>query len=420
MRLVRINSDTRRRVSATRKNYEVNIAEGWNDSKFVPHDVLRQYRGLMNATEQELTEMTDLRRAQVIQNMTEAITKFKIMVLHTNNLAQQFLDVVAEGGNWKMEEDKGETASEELVKLMKLYPFKDQPEIEEEEEDEFDDNIISRLNQSASVGRLIESADDNIEIVVDRDSLDSEVLGEQTNEWNKDVGSHLNGGGRGRGSRGRGKRGRRSMSRGRGRGRSLMSFGFAGSKKKVRLTFHVVRTLVSTALTPYAGYYFSPAYGYDVDPAIGSTAQPGFTEWGVFDRKYRLLRSKIITRFTNTDPAVPASVFLLPINFVPTFTSTATINSYLSQPVSKTANLGLATGDSGKILSKVMTVAGFGGARYLGVEDDYCALTSGGAPVNQLYWALGMQTNTSANVGVYVDIEIISTYEFYEVSTLSV
>jgi len=183
------------------------------------------------------------------------------------------------------------------------------------------------------------------------------------------------------------------------------------------LTFHVVHVFVTTALTPFAGTYYIPTYAYDIDPSIGSTAVPFFTELGAIERKYRVKGSRAKAHFSNTD-LPPASCFLVPVNYVPTFGSTGVINSYFSNPFAKVGLCGPSTGSSNCSLSNSATTAGFSASKYTGTEDEYCAQTSGAAPpVNNWYWALGVQTNVSANAGVYVDLVLEIDILFYEPST---
>lgn len=183
------------------------------------------------------------------------------------------------------------------------------------------------------------------------------------------------------------------------------------------LTFHVVHLFVTTALAPYNGTYYIPTYAYDIDPSLGSTAVPFFTELGAIERKYRVEKSRAKAHFSNTD-LTPASCFLVPVNYLPTFGSTSLINSYMSNPFCKVGVVGPSTGDSNCSLTCSASTAGFAASKYTGTEDGYCAQTSGAAPpVNNWYWALGVQTNVSANAGVYVDLVLEIDILFYEPST---
>ncbi len=167
----------------------------------------------------------------------------------------------------------------------------------------------------------------------------------------------------------------------------------------------------------FANVRYQPTYAYDIDPTLGSTAMPFFTEMGTLYRYYRVLSSRIVVHFSNKEN-FSTIVYLCAVNFDPT-ANTSTYQNYLSNPVSRHHVVGPATGNGIGTLQSSQTTNGFSGSKWLGDADPYSARTNGtgGAPANNWYWLVGCRSdgNTfTANNGVFCDITIHIRLCFFE------
>jgi len=161
-----------------------------------------------------------------------------------------------------------------------------------------------------------------------------------------------------------------------------------------------------------------PTFCYDIDPNIGSTAMPFFSEIMTLYRFYRTLKSKISVHFGSLEGGFNVNAWICPCNFDPT-TNVASYQKFLSNPLCKTAILGSALGESTKTITHHATTDGFAGSRWNGMSDAYTALGSGGAPSNNWWWAVGLVTDNAAGfangVSTYITIDV--TFVAFEEGT---
>jgi hypothetical protein len=172
---------------------------------------------------------------------------------------------------------------------------------------------------------------------------------------------------------------------------------------------------MNNAGSPYANVRFSPTSAYDVDPVVGSTAMPGFAEYSILYRFYRVHSSKILVDFANQE------AFGLMVYITPTNTDYGANYSlggiFLGNPRTKQICLGAATGASTGIIQSKFTTSFMGGISSLSVLDSYSSLVTS-VPSNNWWWTIGAQSATALSSGVFLSIRIEIEVEFFENSDI--
>jgi len=187
------------------------------------------------------------------------------------------------------------------------------------------------------------------------------------------------------------------------------------SRYRTKLTFQKNTQIFNNVA--YANVRFIPTYVYDVDPTLGSTALPFFTELAGIYRFYRLIHSRITVSASNLDAGVLGTVYVCPVNADPT-QNTANFQNYLSNPRCKSKTIGFANGNgSMQKISSFLGIDEFSGVVWTGQIDAYSANTSGTAPPNNAYWNIGYLANTTIVNGIFADIKLILEIEFFELTT---
>jgi len=167
----------------------------------------------------------------------------------------------------------------------------------------------------------------------------------------------------------------------------------------------------------YANSRLIPTYAYDIDPVLGSTSMPGFTELATLYRSYRVNWFRQVCAFSNEE-SFPILVYMCPLNVDPGADTTLFQQLLSNKRCVKTllgplTGNGIATLDSGRV-----GVEEFGGvARTL--SEDRTAANGTTAPLNNIYEATGTitnGTNTLAN-GVFVTTDLYIELDFYELLT---
>jgi hypothetical protein len=198
------------------------------------------------------------------------------------------------------------------------------------------------------------------------------------------------------------------------------SFGFAPPRIRVNLRF-AKTTFMSNVTSTTTNIRFNPSYVYDVDPALASTALPGFTEWAGLYRLYRTRSSRITVDFSSQEN-FSGTCAVVPINNDPGQNHVASFTArYLAQPISRQKVVGSVGGMSHARISHYATTASFGGSADAEVEDNFSAPTSGGsAPNNSWYWDVIYYTGFSPIVnGVFVNVVLDVEVEFSELANPS-
>jgi len=159
---------------------------------------------------------------------------------------------------------------------------------------------------------------------------------------------------------------------------------------------------------------FEPTYAYDIDPTIGSTAMPMFSELQSIYRKYRVNSFTAKATVANSDTTggtawLCAGNFSIPAN-------TGTFQYYLSNRVSVKREVGAVAGNAKASLTRRVDQAMYTGiARTMG--DDNTSGAGVTTPVNNIYIGLGMLTGANQVAGLLIEIDINIDIEFYELAT---
>lgn len=192
------------------------------------------------------------------------------------------------------------------------------------------------------------------------------------------------------------------------------SLGWAPRRMRVTLRYNRFSVLNNAAIQ-YANIRLQPTYCYDVDPVLGSTAMPGFVEYGGIYRFYRLRSSRIRVTFSNLE-SFPVQVYLVPVNYDPT----ANANPFVfmtSSMLCKKVVLGPSTGNGVGKLTHGMSTAAFTGIRDVQVADSYSAPTSGASsPANNWFWAIGGNGTSVFASGVAISIDMECEVDFFELT----
>jgi len=176
-------------------------------------------------------------------------------------------------------------------------------------------------------------------------------------------------------------------------------------------TRYQISEIMQNAGSNHASFRWNPVYCYDVDPTLGSTAMPFFTEIMTLYRFYRTLKAKITVDFTNLE-TFPVTAYVCPVNFDPGVNPGAYQN-YLSNPNSKSIQLGPVSANPKGVIHRSATTDGFAGARWAGVIDAYCS-TSTSAPTNSWYFLAGIYAPSASVSGCYISATIDITFVAFE------
>ncbi len=190
---------------------------------------------------------------------------------------------------------------------------------------------------------------------------------------------------------------------------------FMPPRLRTRLRFNAHLTL-NNAGQVYSNNRYMPTYAYDIDPTLGSTAMPGFSELGALYRQYRVNAFTFKATFSNNE-AFPVIVYALALNGDPGANAT-NYQNFLSNRECKKKTIGPLTGMGTATLRGRETVSSFAGmANTLG-DDNTCGPTSGSSAPNQNIWfAMGIVGSSNLVNGVYVEVDLDIDIEFFELST---
>lgn len=174
--------------------------------------------------------------------------------------------------------------------------------------------------------------------------------------------------------------------------------------------------ILNNAGMAYGNKRLQPTYCYDVDPTLGSTAMPGFTELMLLYRYYRMRRFHTKIQFVSRE-AFPTQGWVCPSNGDPGV-NTSSYQNYISNRRGKTVVLGQNSGNSkGIITLPWIGIDEFGGSMNSLVPDSY-ASSGVTAPVNNIYIGYGVSTDgTVLAGGVYVSISLDIEIDFFELAS---
>jgi len=185
-------------------------------------------------------------------------------------------------------------------------------------------------------------------------------------------------------------------------------------KMFTRLQYNGLQTLAITVGNTATALRYRPTAVFDVDPLLGGTSVPGFTEMAALYTGYRVVGSKITLSAVGLD-ARPIAFGIVPLNFDPGASpALATIQSWLMNPYHKY----LLTGGSGsppKILSKYMSTERIFGSKQVYFDDNFTSIVTS-VPNNNWFWAIFLVAPgpvVTTNQSTTVDIKISMDIEFF-------
>lgn len=188
-----------------------------------------------------------------------------------------------------------------------------------------------------------------------------------------------------------------------------------------KMFFRGYGSLAIPLLSTATGARYRPTSAFDVDPLLGSTATPGFSEWAAFYSNYRVTSSRAQFRFNNTSTVQGAMCVLVPLNVDPGASpGVATINTYIENPYCKVKTMGLSGSPSVTLTSSMSTEKIFG-SKMVYFDDNFQSLVTTN-PTNNWYWAVGVLSplapvGSPQLINVYIDIEM--GIEFFSRKILS-
>jgi hypothetical protein len=157
----------------------------------------------------------------------------------------------------------------------------------------------------------------------------------------------------------------------------------------------------------------SPTAAFDVDPVVGSTSAPGFSEMAGIYRQYRVLASGIKVNFSNLDLLAGVGV-VVPVNFDPA-ANTTNFQNYLSNRSARTVPLGLSTGDGAGAVRHNFSLRDFAGVLTNSIDTYASAVNA--IPTNNVWWLVGAYLSAVQTNGVFVSVLIDFDIEFFELSS---
>jgi hypothetical protein len=169
------------------------------------------------------------------------------------------------------------------------------------------------------------------------------------------------------------------------------------------------------------GARYRPTAAYDIDPALGSTATPGFSELAAFYSNYRVTTSKLVLEASNQSSAQGAMIVLCPLNADPgAAPSLGTVQSWIEQPYAEIKAMGTA-GSPAVHIEKTISTEKIFGSKMVYFDDAFTSLVTTN-PTNNWYWAIGAISPLAvagSTLTVNTLIEIYIGIEFFSRKVLS-
>jgi len=157
---------------------------------------------------------------------------------------------------------------------------------------------------------------------------------------------------------------------------------------------------------------WTPNAPYDVDPTLGSTSTPGFSEWAAFYSYVRVEKYSVDVTVVNIDTS-PLDVYFIHSN-----TDPGTVGTNYQQYA--TAAFGTQKGISPKggmdriQYRRTVSVSSLVGAVDVSTDDSFRSLTSA-TPTDLVYFGIGAQTMAGGNMvsGINFSMQIKMWCKFY-------
>jgi hypothetical protein len=138
---------------------------------------------------------------------------------------------------------------------------------------------------------------------------------------------------------------------------------------------------------------FRPSSAYDVDPLLGNTSMPGFTEWASFYQNYVVTVSKCTVKLTPGGSSVPELIILLPTTLdLGSSPTVATVTSLTDQSYASSKMIS-TPGAPGITLESTMSSEKIFGSNRIYFDDQYQSLVTTSPSLNW-YWNIsGLSTS---------------------------
>jgi hypothetical protein len=183
------------------------------------------------------------------------------------------------------------------------------------------------------------------------------------------------------------------------------------SQYVTNLKYLVAYVVTGVGTTQTSVQYRTEAY--DVDPALASTAMPGFTELAGVYQRFRALRMSY--KFSAANQEVFPMIVLH--GFSATAISAASLNlQYAGNPLFSTGMLGPLTGQDRGTFSKSAAITQIVGTKQPLYDDLYTGSTTSAtlATAGTCYCYFGVVTPVPLTAaGVFLKVEIILQLQFY-------
>jgi hypothetical protein len=158
--------------------------------------------------------------------------------------------------------------------------------------------------------------------------------------------------------------------------------------------------------------YLVPSNAFDIDPALGSTALPGFTELAAIYHRYRVLKVKVTLEVTNTNNSNPEMILLLASN---RDLGSPTITDWIhwkSNPLGMARTVGTVYSPPVKLTRTFSTEEIFG-SKEIYTDTDFSGEVSG-SPLNNWFLYLANYMFGSGVGTTHVNLSLDIGLEFFE------
>jgi hypothetical protein len=187
------------------------------------------------------------------------------------------------------------------------------------------------------------------------------------------------------------------------------------------LTWFDQNCVINNSGGTYVAKRYRPTGPYDIDPTIGGSYVPGFTEWSAFYKLYRVLSVKARLDLVNFDSGTVLKVVFLPLNLDPGATpSLQDIVSWALQPRARTTMLSKSGGMDRSSLALSFQCRDVVGTDSFFYDDSYGANVTT-VPDNNVYVAIGafvVGGIGSFTQGLGTSLTLTMQVEFYERNSL--
>lgn len=162
-----------------------------------------------------------------------------------------------------------------------------------------------------------------------------------------------------------------------------------------------------------AGARLIPTNAFDVDPTLGSTSMPFFSELAAIYGRYRVTTSKAKFEIVNSSNITPVEAILIPLNTDPGPTPTApNVISWRANPYGKSKMTGL-TGSPTTVITNSISTEKIFGSKMVYYDDAFQSVVTTG-PTNNFYWEFAVFSFAAIPTLIYANIACDVGIEFFD------